>query len=107
DANTFALLQTLQNPTPEVGDQFGAALASSGRYVLVGTPFDDRAGLDAGAVYLFDPDTGAVVKEFDNPEPTTSGGSDQFATALAGVGTIIVVGARADDSAAADAGTVY
>src|SRR5439155_10106145 len=41
---------------------FGTALVAVGGNLLIGSPGDDSAGLDAGAAYLFDPGTAVVVK---------------------------------------------
>ncbi|MCK6447838.1 MAG: FG-GAP repeat protein [Planctomycetes bacterium] len=40
-------------PDADTGDLFGAAVAAQGPFALVGAPFDDEAGLDAGAVYAY------------------------------------------------------
>ena len=81
--DTGVTLRTFLNPTPGAGDGFGFAVAALGGNVLVGAPFDDTAGPDAGAVYLFNGATGALIKTFTNPPlapTTTSGGrSPQWA----------------------------
>jgi hypothetical protein len=63
---------TLHNPTPWQGDSFGTALALAGGRLVVGTPGDDTSGGDAGAVYLYDLDSGTpTVPAFtlNNPGP--------------------------------------
>src|SRR5262249_47572132 len=75
-------------------DNFGTALAGVGRYLAVSAPNDDRAGLNAGAVYLMDPDTGLSIREIDNP---TTGSTDLFGTAVAASGSLLVVGAPGDN----------
>src|SRR5205814_1744364 len=47
------LLVTIQNPTPDPGDEFGSAVAIVGENVLVGAQLDDAGALDTGAAYLF------------------------------------------------------
>ena len=51
------LLQTLDNPNPfstSAGDQFGAAVAISSNYAVVGAPGEDDAdGTDSGKAYIF------------------------------------------------------
>ena len=51
------LLQTLDNPNPfstGTGDQFGAAVAISSNYAVVGAPGEDESdGTDSGKAYIF------------------------------------------------------
>src|SRR4051794_25117387 len=50
------------DPHPAAGNQFGATILplSTGN-VVVTSPFDDAGGTDAGAVYLFNGSTGALI----------------------------------------------
>src|SRR5262245_66553216 len=50
------------DPHPATGNQFGAAVVplSTGNVVIT-SPFDDAGGTDAGAVYLFNGATGALI----------------------------------------------
>ena len=102
--STAALLRTLQNPTANPGDEFGFAVAAVGSRVVVGTPFDDTAGQDAGAVYVYDGASGALVRTFLNPAPANSG---RFGWAVAAVGPHILIGAPLDPSGAGGGGTAY
>jgi len=83
------LLATIPNPTPDRGDQFGSAVAIAGENVLVGAPFDDSAALDAGAAYLFDGATGALLQTFLNP---AQGAFDHFGSAVAAGPSGLLVG---------------
>ena len=58
------LLRTLSNPTPEPGDRFGSAITAVGRLVAVSSPFDDAAGVDAGALIAIDTDVHSAA-DFD------------------------------------------
>ncbi len=50
------------DPNPAVGNQFGATVvALSTGNVVITSPFDDAGGADAGAVYLFNGATGALI----------------------------------------------
>ncbi len=50
------------DPNPAAGNQFGATvLTLSTGNVVVTSPFDDAGGSDAGAVYLFNGATGALI----------------------------------------------
>lgn len=53
DANTGALLQTFDDPTPTIGDTFGSWVALDGDRVLIGAAHDDTNGTNVGQAYLF------------------------------------------------------
>jgi hypothetical protein len=97
------LLRTFANPTPAGGDQFGASVAGIGTAVAVGAPWDDTAGPNSGAVYLFDATTGNLRHTTLNPTPT----APWFGESLAGTAGRVVVGASQNDTAGDDAGAVY
>src|SRR5439155_9053664 len=84
------LLATIQNPTPDRGDQFGSAVAIAGENVLVGAQLDDTGALDTGAAYLFDGGTGALLQTFPNP---AQGAFDHFGFAVAAGPSSLLVGA--------------
>jgi len=105
-ATSGNLIRTFAKATPAAGDLFGAALAIGTAGVLVGAPLDDTGGNDAGVVYLFDRDTGNLLRTFQKSVPVPG---DRFGTAVAFVrgGTQVLVGAPGDDLGAEDAGAVY
>ena len=113
NATTGALLHTLNNPTPEIGDGFGGnweynTLAISGNTIVVGAGLDDTGATDAGSAYVFDATTGALLHTVNNPTPEIGDGEgDGFGAAVAISGNTIVVGARGDDTGATDAGSAY
>lgn len=73
--NDWIGLAKLKAPTPDLEDQFGAAVAISGATAAVGAFDDDEAGENAGAVYLFSRDAGSGTWSFaqqlvaEDPEP--------------------------------------
>ena len=93
DAVTGDLLQTFQNPTPEIGDQFGSSVAISGNNVLIAARNDNTDATDAGAVYLFDAVTGDLLQTFQNPTPEIG---DHFGFSLAVSGNNVLIGAIGD-----------
>ena len=104
DGGTGALLQTFLNPKASRGDRFGFAVTGVGDNVLVGAPFDGTGARHAGAAYLFDGVSGALLQTLLNPTP---GPGEFFGWSLAAMGDNIVVGTP-DDSAGADrAGAAY
>ena len=61
------------DPNPNAGNQFGhSVVALSSGNVVITSPFDDAGGTDAGAVYLFNGATGALISTL-----TGSTSSDQ------------------------------
>jgi hypothetical protein len=87
------LVHTLNNPnafnTP-AGDYFGSEVAISGNYIIVGAyNEDDASGLDAGAAYIFNVTTGALVHTLLNP----SGTAEWFGYSVAIAGNYATVGA--------------
>lgn len=84
---TGALLHTIPNPDPDSFDQFGAEVAIRGDVVAVGASRVDVAGVeDAGAVYLFDVPSGALVRTITDP------GVRQFGISVAIAGGSLIVG---------------
>jgi len=104
DGKTGALIRGFQKPSPAAADWFGGAVAAVGENVLVGAPLDDLGGTDAGAAYLFDGKSGALLQTLRNPTPDKD---DWFGVALAANGGRAIVGAMQDDAAGADAGAAH
>lgn len=102
-----AILASLEDPNPDMDENFGAAVAVSGSIVAVGGPGDDDGANDAGSVYIYDttllPSTTAQ-RVLENPAP---GAGDRFGSAVAASGNLVVVGVELDDAGATDSGTVY
>ena len=96
DTTTGAVLQTFLNPTPQSGDNFGFDVALFGNRALISTINDDTAALNAGAAYLFDTTTGALLHTFLNPTPELNnvfGNNDNFGFAVALSSTRVAIGA--------------
>ncbi|MFO0969605.1 MAG: LamG-like jellyroll fold domain-containing protein, partial [Gemmataceae bacterium] len=91
------------------GDQFGAALAAgANNQVIVGAPQADAGGGDAGAVYIYNAVSGALVRTLVDPFNATlashNNNFEHFGAAVAGVGNYIVVGAPLTDMDGGDVG---
>ena len=106
DATTGALLRTFENPIPWAYeyDHFGISLYVSGDKVLIGVPYKNFSGHDAGSAYLFDATTGALLQIFWNPTPSSY---DYFGKSVFISGDKIWISAPGDDTAAINAGSVY
>ena len=105
--NTGEFLQTLEAPEPKTGDRFGEAVALLPAYVIVGAPGHDAAGVDAGAIFIFDRKTGILQAMVANPSATT-GVADLFGLSLSGAGNDVAVGSPYGDlDTMPDAGLVH
>ncbi len=94
DARSHRVEHLLADPHAN-GDvhELGAAVAVGPMDVVVGAPFDDDAGTDAGAAYLFDRRTGAL--RFVLAAPRSFPGA-RFGTSVALAGDDVLVGASAE-----------
>jgi len=104
DPRSGTLLRTFVNPNPGPYDLFGQAVAAAGANVLVGAPYDDTTAPNAGAAYLFDTSSGALLHTFTSPRIHRG---DLFGSAVAGVDGNVLVGAPFDASVASNAGAAY
>jgi cysteine-rich repeat protein len=78
----------IENPTPAAGDEFGASVSVGGGNIAVGAPFDDTVAADAGAAYVFDGATGALLHTLLVPG---SGTNYQCGRAVATLGGDVLV----------------
>jgi hypothetical protein len=92
DGETGDLIRTITNPSPNPYDYFGYSVAAVGTDIVVGAPYDDTGGTDAGAVYVFDGETGNLLYTVARPTPNAG---DFFGYSVAAAETGIVVGAPA------------
>jgi hypothetical protein len=90
-------------------DHFGSAVAVEGDVVVVGAQFDDDAGREAGAVYVFERNTGGANTFVQVAKLTASDGHSwaQFGHSLDLDGSLLAVGAPHDSVHGIFAGAVY
>lgn len=77
---TGDLIQSFRNPNPGQ-DSFGHAVAWTGigRDILIGSPGDDRQGVNAGSAFLIDGITGSILENY-TPENLRTG--DRFGESI-------------------------
>jgi hypothetical protein len=102
---------TLENPNPQprpnFSDSFGHRVAASEHVIVVGAAFDDTAGFEnAGTVYVFDSDTGALRHTLFSPQPQPFGGFSQ-GIAVTTDGNVIVGDWNTTVNGVPSAGHVY
>ena len=111
NASTGALLWTLANPNlydtaPQ--DEFGESIAISDSYAVVGAP-EEKSGIGSngsGAVYIFNPVTGALLWSIPNPSATSA--DDKFGFSVGVTDTHVIVGApQHEDAPDSNEGIAY
>lgn len=80
------------------GDGFGHDVGISEDFAVVGAPYDDDAGLDSGAVYVFSRDEGGPANWGQTAKLTASqaAAGDMFGTSVSIDGARIAVGSLVD-----------
>ena len=104
DASTGRKLRTLEATDgvggvgDGAGDRFGESVAIFGNRVLVGAPYQNKAGgpMDTGAAYLFDLLSGVQLAKWNASDAATN--LDQFGCSVSISGGLAVVGAWGDNS---------
>ncbi|MEM1091329.1 MAG: FG-GAP repeat protein [Pseudomonadota bacterium] len=91
------------------GDQFGIAVAIDGDWLLAGAPFDDEAGNDRGAAYVFRRTAVGRAAWTQSAKLFADDGAfrDFFGSALAISGNLLVVGSPEDDDLGTQSGSAY
>ena len=85
---------------------FGNAVSIRGDYIIAGMSRDDDEGEDAGSAYVFVRD-GAEWDQLVKLTASDAAAEDEFGHAVAINDAYALVGARGDDDAGEDAGSVY
>jgi hypothetical protein len=102
----FGLVARLVAPDAADDDNFGYAVARAGASYVVGARYHDHAGLNAGAVYVFER-TGDELALSAELLVADAADEDGFGQAVAADGDLVVVGAAGVDGAVADIGAAY
>ncbi len=89
-----------------LGDQFGAAVAISGNWAIVGAHNQDAVTLNSGAAYLFELTAGEWTQR-QKLAPVGLDVGDLFGQSVWIEGDLAIVGAREDDDKASNAGAAY
>lgn len=95
DASTGLLLKTIDNPDPDTAEYFGKRIMSVGNNFAVAAP--DAGLYKSGKVFIFNGDTGSLVKTIDSPQknfPTEVGYNNEFGDAMAYKDGKLVIGDR-------------
>lgn len=86
------------------GDVFGAYVAISGNFAVVGAIRDDDNGTDSGSVYLFDVNSGQQLAKL---LPDDGNASDYFGNSVDISGDVVIIGAWGHDANGSNSGAAY
>ncbi len=98
---------TLNHPSPARGHLFGHAVALSGTWLVVGTPYFDVSVTSDESAYVYDLGSGRPglpAATLKHPGPAAN---NEFGRSVAASGARVVVGAPNDDAGAVDAGSAH
>lgn len=98
--------QKLTASDAENGDQFGATLAMSGNYAIVGAPRKDGAGTNSGAAYIFTRRGTEWIEQAKLVASDETRG-DYFGISVAIDGDTAIVGGHRTNEPFADGGAVF
>jgi len=104
DTRTGEQLVRLHTEGVEKSDRFGSSVAIDGAVAVVGAPWDDDQGIDAGAAYVFDVKTGELMFKLVADD---GGGYDEFGASVSIDGATILVGAPKDGDRGLNSGAMY
>lgn len=86
--------------------RFGGSVAVSGDTAVVGAMFDDEAGSDAGAAYVFVRMDGVWTQQ-QKLLASDAAADDHFGASISVSGESVIVGSPGNDKKSADAGAAY
>lgn len=99
-ADAWGQVAKLQSTTPGQNDNFGASVAISGSWALVGADRNDRKGTDAGAVFAFYKNQNGINNSWGQRNillDNNGKAGDRFGSSVALDAEYAVVGAKGDD----------
>jgi len=103
---TWVEEQKLVAPDAESSDKFGLAVSVYGDTAVIGTPFDDDSGNNAGSAYIFSYDGYEWV--FEQKLLASDGDEyDYFGGSVSVSGSVVVIGAYSDDDSGTYAGSAF
>ena len=109
DGSTWSQQAKLTSSNAAAGDEFGFPVSIDGNTIVVGARWDDDAGFNSGAAYVFVRPEGGWTDSTQDAKLTASDatGGEGFGGGVSINGDTIVVGAYRDDDAGTDSGSAY
>ncbi len=96
----------IDSPDGLTHDFFGYSIDFNGTHLVIGAPFNDGAGSNAGAAYVYEYD-GSTFNFVKKITASTGAAGDEFGRTVGIDDTTIVVGSPLDDALATNAGAAY
>jgi hypothetical protein len=110
DANQWGQVARLTSNSGAAGDRFGWSVAIAGDTIVVGAPRDDDNGVDSGAAFVYERDSGGANQWGQTRQilPGDNGGADYwFGNSVAADGDVIIVGQPFDPVNGPDSGSAF
>jgi len=109
DTDAWGEIRTLTASSPSSEGRFGVSTAIDGDVIVVGAYFDDTAGRNAGAAYVYERHEGGPQNWGQVAVLTANDAApdDWFGVSVAIDGDVVVVGAHGKDLGQADVGAAY
>jgi hypothetical protein len=85
------VVRSFPSPTNSSEDAFGIKATTIGDTVVISAITDDSQSTNSGVVYLFDGNTGQLLRKINNPHPKAE---DRFGISLETFGTNLVIGSK-------------
>ena len=104
DITTGEQLRKFIAPDGVTDAQFGWSVALEGDKALIGAIWDDDQGEKSGSAYLFDINSGGLVKKYIAPDGAAS---EIFGNAVAMNGNYALIGSRGDSDNGSYSGSAY
>jgi hypothetical protein len=107
--NNWGLVKRIVPADLQNGDEFGWSVGISGDTIAVGARYEDQAGSNAGAAYVFERDAGGVDNWGEVKKLVASDGetSDRLGQSVAVDGDTVLAGATHDADAGFVSGAAY
>jgi len=88
------------------GDLFSRSVSISGETMVIGSYFDDDAGIDSGSAYIFIRTAGVWTQHVKLTAADAAAG-DEYGISASINGNIVIIGARRDDDTGTNSGSAY
>ncbi len=103
---TWTNIQLLTPAAPAADDRFGHSLHLGENTIVIGADRKAVNGINAGAVYIFEPDNGTWTEQ-GILYASNAANDDHFGNTIDASGNTVVVGARFGDGIVPNTGAVY
>ncbi len=104
---TWTQTTKLVSPSTNSGDNFGASIAISGEYALIGAPTNNHNGNYAGAAYVYERSSTGAWEQKSKLVAFDAAHNDQFGHHVSLSGDYALIGSPQDDESGQSSGSAY